>query len=230
MGDPESPRRSAGNSLEAPVALSFKTTIITSSSGMAKVEKQRILAVDTTLYSKGLAHAWRRACDGSGLVILSPYLTSGTAENVLESAGPTRIYMLFDAETFANGSSSLATISAILAVGHQVFCIPDLHAKVVMAPDRFASVGSQNLTRAGTRRREITATFTDARMAQAIMEMIEPWIEEAWEVTPEFVAAIEEEFEALRPEFKAAQTKAKESQDRFEQLCQEIAVRQRLEG
>ncbi|NIF42519.1 hypothetical protein F3J14_16830 [Burkholderia sp. Tr-862] len=194
---------------------------------MGRSDKRRIQRLTTTLYGKGVARVWRQATAGGGLIVLSPYLTSRTAEQVLAKAGQSRIYTLFDADIFGNGSSSLATVKTLMAAGHKVFCLPDLHAKIVMAPEGFASIGSQNLTQAGTRRREITATFTDSRAPAAILRMIDPWLAEAWEITSELLAAMEEEVKALFPAFKSAQAQAAEAQARFEQRRREIAAEQR---
>ncbi|AVA36304.1 phospholipase D-like domain-containing protein [Cupriavidus metallidurans] len=193
------------------------------------VTKKKIGKLSTTLYTKGLASVWRKASPKGPLIILSPYLTSRTADQVLASTGPSRVYTLFDAETFANGSSSLSTIKALMAAGHQVYCLPDVHAKIVMAPEFFASIGSQNLTRSGTLRREISATFTDKRITHAISDLIAPWFVDAWIVTPELLGAMEEEVKPLLKVFEAAQEQAEEAQARFEARRRQIAEESRRE-
>lgn len=197
---------------------------------MGNAERQRIYKVDTTLHGKGLDSAWRKATVGSELIILSPYVTSRTAEQVVAAAGPCRIYTLFDLDTFAQRSSSLSTLKRLIDTGHRVYCLRDLHAKVVIAPEGFASVGSQNLTQAGTRRREISATFTDARVPESLLKIIEPWLTEAWLVTPDDVADMEKDLKPLLKAYKAVQEQAQEGQSRFEARRQQREERQRAEA
>ncbi|WP_420996539.1 phospholipase D-like domain-containing protein [Cupriavidus sp. 30B13] len=155
--------------------------------------KVKLTSVATWLQTAGVAKIWRSEVNEQpSVVVLSPYLTSRTADEVIAAAaGPARIYTLFKAELFATGASSIRTLRRLAEAGHELYELEDLHAKVVLVEGRFASVGSQNLTSGGTKRRELTAMFRDISAVRAVQALIEPWTEDAFHITMERIEQME---------------------------------------
>ena len=102
---------------------------------------------------KRLARENSQHCESA--TFISPYLTSKTAEEIITRFEPesSDIYTVFTLENFASGASSINTVSKLMSSGHRVFHIPELHAKMVIAKN-FATIGSQNLTRGGSKNKE----------------------------------------------------------------------------
>src|SRR5436309_14025419 len=103
-----------------------------------------------TYYFRSIDRRWRkevRAARGHVLVF-SPYLTSLTADLVLECTSPSRceVHTAISVEAFASGASSIRTVAKLLRRGFPIFVVPALHANVIIVEDRFASIGSQILT------------------------------------------------------------------------------------
>ena len=98
------------------------------------------------------------ACAPKNVRIYSPYLTSDVAETVIKAADQTtaQVFTTFKAETFATGGSFIETLRSVFDSQFQIFSVPDLHAKIVIT-DYAILIGSQNLTRGGTKNREATA-------------------------------------------------------------------------
>ncbi len=115
------------------------------------------------LYVKNIAHRWRKEMRRvtAKAYILSPYITSSTADSVLahldENVCLPEIYTTFSAELFASKASSLRTLKTMVDQGYPLYHLPNLHAKIVLMPGTFASIGSQNLTLAGTRNKEASS-------------------------------------------------------------------------
>jgi len=152
-------------------------------------------------------------------VVLSPYVTSDTAERVLEVAGgkPARLYTLFEAHLFASGASQLATLRRLALLGVQLFHLPGLHAKVVLT-DSLATIGSQNLTKGGTTRLEATACISDQSVIRRLHSDIAKWLDTAVPITDEQIAAMDAVLPALQREFRrymksAARTDASVASD-----------------
>ena len=104
------------------------------------------------------------------VLLLSPYLTSRTAEAVLLTTLGKRceVYTRFRTEDFATGASSIRTLGRLQEHGCTLYELPSLHAKVFLVPGLFASIGSQNLTRQGTLNKEATTVFTDPRAVATV--------------------------------------------------------------
>lgn len=149
------------------------------------------------LYIKNVAYRWRKemGCAIDKAYILSPYITSSTADTVLArvdgSVCVPEIYTTFSAELFASKASSLRTLKKMLEHGCSLYHLPNLHAKVVLIPGVFASIGSQNLTRAGTRNKEASIALLDPKIIQRLEEELRPWFEERLPITTEMIADME---------------------------------------
>jgi hypothetical protein len=151
------------------------------------------------IYLRNIVRRWKRELQkpAGRVFILSPYLTSQTADTVIETAGPRncKIYTVFSAENFAAGASSLRTLERLLHAGFSLYHLPDLHAKIVLVPGRFASIGSQNLTHGGTINREATVVLTDPTVIRSLEKTLAPWLQKAHLITATHV----DEMKAMLP-------------------------------
>ena len=148
---------------------------------------------------------WRQALalatPPTKILVFSPYLTSDTAETVLGGATGQGcfIYTRFSARLFAEGGSSLPTLKLLAERGCQLFDLPAIHAKMIIIPDSFASVGSQNLTHGGTQNNEATVVITDPAEVAIIRQQAEKWIVDAIPISLEMI----EDMAARLPDLKA---------------------------
>lgn len=164
----------------------------------------RMLFMD--IYLRSIARRWKTEIVGlsAAKYVFSPYITSGTAESVLAAiAGePCEIYTLFSAELFVSKASSLKTIKKLASYGHQIFHLPNLHAKIIFVPGAFASIGSQNLTLNGTRNKEASVLIRDKTRLLRIEKEIIPWLTERVKITPEMIADMEMLLQDITPVFR----------------------------
>lgn len=160
----------------------------------------------------------------SNVVILSPYLTSDAADDVvgLCEAATCRVYTDFSAELFVAGASDLRTLRNLRRTGCALFHLPRLHAKVYLGED-FAVVGSQYLTRRGDRtNREASAVVRDPRELALFRSRLAGWLELALLITDEAFAAMEAFVASARPDFEARR-RAWEAHDRETQTLLRLA-------
>jgi hypothetical protein len=130
--------------------------------------------------SREIVWRWRQvaATQNGPLFVFSPYVTSRTAERVLfacREKTECHLYTLFDPEVFLNRSSSLPTLRKLQNAGILLYSLPELHGKVFISPNVFASIGSQNLTAGGTRHREATVVITDQEAVADIWDEVDCW-------------------------------------------------------
>lgn len=155
----------------------------------------------TQVLLKSVVRSWSAALRSAdqACLIFSPFITSRTSERVISAGTPTaiRIFTRFDAELFAQGGSSLQTLAQLARLGCAVHYIDGLHAKMVLT-DRFATVGSQNLTQGGTRQREATAIIRDPQTVALLRRSVEPWVEAAIPISTEMIADMAKRVRALR--------------------------------
>lgn len=147
-------------------------------------------------YLKSIDRRWKKevALATEAVILLSPYLTSNTADLVLRQADPeiTRIYTVFSFSNFALGASSLKTLKQLKETGIQLFHLEKLHAKVLIVDNRFASLGSQNLTFGGTRNKEASIVILDALEITELRQLVEEWIDEAIPITEDMICRAEQ--------------------------------------
>lgn len=146
--------------------------------------------------------------------IYSPYLTSDVAETVIKAADQTtaQVFTTFKAETFATGGSSIETLRSVFDSQFQIFSVPDLHAKIVIT-DCAILIGSQNLTRGGTKNREATAILTDADEIQALRDALKSWDKHKLLITKQMIDYMEREVAELKTLFLPFQKRANEIDD-----------------
>ena len=78
-----------------------------------------------------------------------------------------------------------------------MYYVDGLHAKIVVS-DRFASVGSQNLTKGGTRNKEASIVTTDPHIVAAIRQCVEHWRTMAQPIDLEMIDLMEQLVKPLR--------------------------------
>ncbi len=165
------------------------------------------------LYLKNIARRWKKEVSKNRekAYIFSPYITSSTAESVLSQVSgiELEIYTLFSAELFSSKASSIKTIKNISNLGHKIFHLPNLHAKIVLMPEVFASVGSQNLTSSGTKNKEASIVVLDKKIISQIHKEIQYWIQERIPVTAEMIDAMENDLAPLEILFQKAISESK---------------------
>ncbi len=140
------------------------------------------------------------------VVVLSPYLTSQTAETVIGEADPntSEIYTTFKAETFASGGSSISTIRTLVELGYNVYELSHLHAKTILTKN-IGLVGSQNLTRGGTKNREISVAITDRNDIRHLKSKIAKWAKDRRLITLEMIQFMEQLLPDLKQKYDLIQ-------------------------
>jgi hypothetical protein len=164
------------------------------------------------VYLKNVARRWRRQIRIAKRVLLfSPYLTSKIAEAVVETvpSDGCEVYTMFSAANFASGASVLQTLRNLKAKGCSLYDLPKLHAKLILVPGTFASIGSQNVTSGGTQNKEATAVFTDSETINRISELTECWIKERRTITANMIDNMEKAIQPLILRMKKARRACK---------------------
>ena len=147
------------------------------------------------VYLRSIDRRWKKeleTADGK-VTILSPYLTSSTAEAIITKVPSTNceVYTLFSVENFASGASSVKTLRNLFDAGYALFHLPRLHAKVVLVSGKLATIGSQNLTANGIRNREASLLINSQNEVREIEGALEPWLVERQTISAEMISDIE---------------------------------------
>ena len=119
------------------------------------------------------------------VLVFSPYLTSDTAESLFTQvkAGACEIHTQFTEEVFINKGSSIDTLLTLKEHGIKLFSLPDLHAKLIIVPKVFASIGSQNITNKGRTNLEANVIFSDEKEVDEIYALAKGWLPGRKELT-----------------------------------------------
>lgn len=165
-------------------------------------------------YLRSIDRRWRNELQKAQqrVIVLSPYITSQTADLVLDCTSPkiSKVYSVFSAENFASGASSIKTLIRLIERGYLLYGVDNLHAKIILIDDTFASIGSQNLTSNGVRNREASVAITDTQDVMTIWKLSEPWLKDAYPITIEMLNELEKELPDLKKEYDEARKKSKE--------------------
>jgi len=156
-------------------------------------------------YLKNISRRWHteiKKVDGK-VIILSPYLTSKTAEGILRDSkfSECEIYTIFSVHNFISGASSLKTLKCLYDKGCKLYHLPRLHAKIIISPGRFATIGSQNLTRNGVKNKEASVITFDVKEVNKIEELLNQWIPQRKCITSEMIQHLEDKIINLRKKF-----------------------------
>lgn len=160
-------------------------------------------------------NGWKMALSGiindQKVVVFSPYLTSKTADRILNVTSPKycEVYTNFNVELFATGGSSIATIRNLLLAGFKVYHLPKLHAKIIYSPHRFVTIGSQNITNQGQISKELSTLISADHVLKKVDDIINRWILERQLITPEMISEAEQACKSLRKTLRKLQAVAK---------------------
>ena len=180
-------------------------------------------ALEGRLYLADIASRWRKEAHGDvpRIFLVSPYIT-GLVVKTLSGApnGTANIYTCFSAELFIQRASDLGALRRCIENGHRVFHVPRLHAKIVLVPGVFASVGSQNITHGGTRNKEASVALTDSTSLRRIEQKLVAWARDSELVT---MARIEDMEEAVT----AAEAVAKKARAAIRSANEQVRERHR---
>jgi len=164
-------------------------------------------------YLKSVDRRWKKEVSQARgkVLILSPYLTSKTAELVLEnldSIENCEIYTVFSINNFVSGASSLRTIKSLFKVGFKLYHLPRLHAKIIIGSQSFVSIGSQNLTRNGVRNKEASVVICHPQEVAKIEKSLEAWISQDQLISNAMIDEVEKNLLTLRRKFCSLQREA----------------------
>jgi phosphatidylserine/phosphatidylglycerophosphate/cardiolipin synthase-like enzyme len=155
--------------------------------------------------------------------------------------GRCEIYTRFSTEDFISGASSIVTLRHLKESGFPLYDLPGLHAKLVIVKGSFATIGSQNVTTNGRRRREATFATTRTREVERIWRDADGWCKERSEITLGMI----EDMEALVPDLaseyekikarcveadsqvRQAEERRRAEQEEFEQLVKQFIANQK---
>lgn len=170
------------------------------------------------------------------VLVFSPYLTPDTALRVLDRINDrnnSEVYTRFDPQDFVNGSSSLTTLKQLSSLKLNIYKIPDLHAKLIVIPGKFASIGSQNLTHKGTLNKEANVVITEPIEVAKIEQYVQEWLVCRQLITDQMITNLEEIVYPLRKKHqeynKQLKKELKIHQKEQERLERERAEKERLE-
>ncbi|MNM47816.1 hypothetical protein D3C81_587900 [compost metagenome] len=147
--------------------------------------------------------------DKVDLKIFSPYLTGSAALEIAQLGKSAKVYTLVNVQVLASGASSYSAIKALLKKKIPVYYLPNLHAKMVVAKDRFVTLGSQNFTERGA-----GANFeTNVRVrgvSKGVEALVAKMERKATLLTPGFLESVNNAAKALADQYKALREQADE--------------------
>ncbi len=146
-------------------------------------------------YLKSIDRRWKKeiAKAQKSITFLSPYLTSNTANLVFQKSPPEIITVctVFSFKNFVTGASSVKTLIQLKNMGIRLLHLDSLHAKILTVDDKFASVGSQNLTFGGTRNKEASIIILEKEKILQLSNFINNWLEKSIEISEEMLTKAE---------------------------------------
>ena len=172
--------------------------------------ESRLMSRSKTIYFGSIDRRWKKEIERNrtGVVFVSPFLTSPTAERIIGytmsggSEGP-KVYTCFTPDLFLSDASSLKTLKKLYNMGCELFQLDDLHAKVVIT-EGFASIGSQNLTAGGSwKNLEATVVLTDRREIALVRHEVNRWAEQATPITNQRLDNMDAALSRLRTRYTA---------------------------
>ena len=141
---------------------------------------------------------------GSPSRIFSPFVTSNTAERVLDYIeGHCELYTVFSPDNFVTGASSIGCLRRLARAGCHIYHVEGLHAKVTLGGPEFATIGSQNLTAGGEQHKEMNVVLSSTDQVSTIASAVKPWIAERVRVTLEDIELMEKLIRPYRRKFLA---------------------------
>lgn len=163
-------------------------------------------------YLRNISRRWKievRKATGK-VIIVSPYLTSKTAELIVDDSDNRHyeVYTVFSVQNFASGASSLKTLKILSDRGCKLYHLSRLHAKMVLIPGSFASIGSQNLTRNGTKNKEASIAIFNPKEVAKIERRLEKWLDKRQHITKKMIYSLEYRLLALKKKYNLLRKEA----------------------
>ena len=183
------------------------------------------------VYIGSISRRWKKEAmrNPAPVTIVSPYLTSKSAERILSIASSPTVITLFDINVFSSGASSIGTLRRLLAMGYDLRHANNLHAKIYFGPS-FVSIGSQNLTSAGAgRKMEASVALSDKRSIKLVEKAVADWTETADTISAEMINAMEKKVRPLRRKFLALKLQMRLAEEEFQEEEKLLAEKQRTQ-
>ncbi len=132
-------------------------------------------------------------------MVFSPFVTAPLAVEVLRHRDGVQfeLYTSFSAKNFVARASCLDTLERLSRL-MPVYEVAGLHAKILLVPGQFATVGSQNLTQKGTTNKEATVVITDPQLVREVEQGVSTWVGRREEITSERITEMRRRVESLR--------------------------------
>lgn len=138
----------------------------------------------TEYYASNVVRKWKKLIESTkrDVWILSPYLTSSTAETVILSSDRIKIkvFIEFSIYDFIAEASSLKTLKKLLLNGIEIYQIDNLHAKLIIIDNEIISIGSQNVTLGGTKNKEVTVITRYDAGSYKLIDEAKVWFSESY--------------------------------------------------
>ncbi|MGK7944952.1 MAG: DUF3825 domain-containing protein [Microcystaceae cyanobacterium] len=166
-------------------------------------------------YLKSIDRRWKKEIrqTNNEILLLSPYITSKTAELILETIKNKdlcKIYTVFSLENFMTGHSSIKTINHLSQRGYKLFHVHRLNANIILILNLFVSIGSQSLNRRGVKNKEANVIITDPKKVQKIHSFIQSWVSSGYIISQEMIDETEQALFSLRRKFCSLQRESAE--------------------
>ena len=157
----------------------------------------------------------------SSLIIISPYISLYTIEQLLEKTqkynGLVKINIIttFDRNNFLNGASSLEAIQLLVQNNIEVYALHNLHTKAYIFNDSKCVVGSANFTRNGLLfNHELLLVLEQAQDVKPIVEYSQKLLDDIknagdWLITNELIKNEFAELQQLSPMMNIEQLRNK---------------------
>ena len=154
-------------------------------------------------YLKSIDRRWKKEVylATQKVIVLSPYLTPNTADiilNNLDIANNSEIYTVFSVKNFVSGGSSIKTLKLLHERGFNLYHLPRLHAKMLIVPGKFASIGSQNFTKNGVRNKEASIVVCDPTEVDKIHNLVKKWLINKQKISSQMIKSVDNSLLALR--------------------------------
>ena len=126
------------------------------------------------------------------IVIFSPYITSDILPRIClnNKNSIVSVYTNFSIDSFIGGSSDIQQLITLKKLDARLFHIDNLHAKMFLIKNEFATIGSQNFTKKGTKNIEINATINSPDKINELQNGIAEWCENAVEITKDKLQSV----------------------------------------
>ncbi|UVL59805.1 phospholipase D family protein [Pseudomonas sp. B21-032] len=145
--------------------------------------------------------------DKVDLKIFSPYLTGSAALEIAQLGKSAKVYTLVNVQVLASGASNCDTIKTLLDNEIPVYVLPKLHAKMVVARDRFVTLGSQNFTERGATA-NLETNIRVRGVSKGVQALVAKMERQATLLTPGFLESVNKAAQVLVGKYDALREQA----------------------